>query len=253
MRHKNRREAEHKLSERVNSLLRKEEKTPFEIIVTSGKVHQKVLEKSIDLKAQIIVMGRSNTSSDKIAGLGSNAKKILSNSIIPVFTVGRRSVHKPKHLILPLDLSRPYNDRLNWAVESAVLFDATVSVVSVIDKKNSGLRPVYIKKLQELECDFTERNIGCATHLLENKSTVSREIVSFSNGTESGILLLMPYQNAESSGSNMGPVTSEVLSGTIAPVLYLVPRNRFGLSLDRSSQYFQPIYPSRIPIQDHLL
>lgn len=253
LRHKHRREAEHKLSERVNSLLRKEEKTPFEIIVTSGKVHQKVLEKSIDLKAQIIVMGRSNTSSDKMAGLGSNAKKILSNSIIPVFTVSRRSLEKPKRLILPLDLSRPYSDQLNWAIESAVLLDATVSVLSVIEKKKSGLRPVYVKKLQELECVFTERNIGCATHLLEKQSTVSREIVSFSNETESGIILLMPYQKEESSGSHLGPMTSEILSGTRVPVLYIVPRNRFGLSLDRSSQYFQPIYPSRISIQDQFL
>jgi nucleotide-binding universal stress UspA family protein len=253
LRHKHRREAEHKLSERVNSLLRKEEKTPFEIIVTSGKVHQKVLEKSIDLKAQIIVMGRSNACSDKAAGLGSNAKKILSSSIIPVFTVSRRSKEKPKDLILPLDLSRPYSDQLNWAIESAVLFDAAVTVVSVIDKKKSGLKPVYVKKLQELESVFTERNIGCATHLLENHSTVSREIVSFSNRTEAGILLLMPYQDEESSGSQMGPITSEVLSGTKVPVLYIAPRNRFGLSLDRSSQYFQPIYPSRIPIQDPLI
>ncbi len=57
---KQRREAENKLSEKVNSILN-EVKIPFELIVTSGKVHEKILEKSVDLNAQLIVMSKSNS------------------------------------------------------------------------------------------------------------------------------------------------------------------------------------------------
>jgi nucleotide-binding universal stress UspA family protein len=248
LKHKLRREAENQLSVRVNSILTKEEKTPFEIIVTSGKVHQKVLEKSIDLKAQMIVMGRSHSSSIHTTGLGSNAKRIISNSLIPVITVGPQKIDKRKHLILPLDLSKPYSEQLNWAIESALLLGASASVLAVIEKGRSGLRPVYLKKLKEIECVLSESNIECDTHLLENQSTISREIVSFSDRTEFGMILLIPYQKTESSGSYLGSITEEVLSKTEVPVLYIKPRNKFGLSLDRSSRYFQPIYPSRVTL-----
>jgi nucleotide-binding universal stress UspA family protein len=55
---KQRREAEDKLSERVNSILN-ESRTSFELMVSSGNVREKILEKSRDLNAQLIIMGRS--------------------------------------------------------------------------------------------------------------------------------------------------------------------------------------------------
>ncbi len=252
-RHRLRREAENKLSERVHAILSYEEKIPFEIIVTSGKVYQKVLEKSIDLNAQIILMGRSSSTRDNAAGIGSNAKRIISDSMIPVITFTDQGMDKRKHLILPLDLSKPCDDPLNWAIETALLLGAPVSAISIIEKDQSGLRPVYLKKLEETRCILSERNIACSTHLLENKSTISREIVSFSERTEHGIIVMVACNTKESPGSFSGSIASEVLARTRDPVIYIRPRNKFGLSMNRSSQYFQMIYPSRIPMQDPLV
>lgn len=251
--HTLRREAENKLSERVNSILKYEENIPFEIIITSGNVYQKVLEKSIDLHAQIIIMGRSSASPEKAAGIGSNARKIIANSTIPVITATNQKIAKEKHLILPLDLSRSCNEPLHWAIESALLLDASVSVISVIDKEQSDLRPVYLKKLEEARCIFAERNIECSPHLLENRSTTPREIVSFSERTENGIILLMTCYKKEASGTYPGSIAGEVIARTAAPVLYIQSRNKFGLSMDRSSRYFQAIYPLKVPIQDPLI
>jgi len=251
--HKLRREAENKLSERVNSILKYEDNIPFEIIITSGKVYQKVLEKAIDLNAQIILMGRSSLTPDKAAGMGINAKKIIAKSMIPVLTVTNQRIDKRKHLILPLELSRPCIDPLNWGIETALLLGAHVSVISIIEKEMSNQRPVYLKKLEEARCMFSERNIACSTHLLENQSTISREIVLFSDRMEHGIILLMTCYRKESSGTYPGSIAGEVLAKTEVPVLYIRARNKFGLSINRSSQYFKPIYPSKIPIQNPLI
>jgi len=248
--HKLRREAENRLSERVHSILSYEENIPFEIMITSGKVYQKVLEKSIDLNAQIILMGRNGSSHEKTKGMGSNAKRIMAQSMIPVISVSPQAVDKRKHLILPLDQTKPCTDQLNWAMETALLLDAQVSVLSIIERGQASLRPVYLKKLEEARCIFSERNIACSTHLVENHSTISREIVSFSDRTEHGIILLMTCYHQKSAGSFRGSVAYKVLDRTGVPVLYVQPRNQFGLSLNRSSRYFQSMYSSGIPEQD---
>ena len=248
-RHKLRREAENRLSERVHSILRYEEQIPFEIIVTSGKVYQKVLEKSIDLNTQIILMGRCSSSRANTKGLGSNTRRILAHSMVPVISFSFQGFDTRKHLILPLDLTSPCNEQINWAMETALLFDAPVSAIFVIEKEQSGLRPVYLKKLEETRCEFQARNISCTTHLLENQSTISREIVSFSDRTEHGILLLATCDKDGSSVSFRRTIVSQVLTLTEVPVLYIQPRNKFGLSLNRSSQYFQAIYPSKAQLE----
>lgn len=84
---KMRREAEQNLSVRVNKILSGEHSTEFEIIISSGNVHLKVLEKAIDLDARLIVMGESNSSKVPGKRIGSNTEQILLKSPIPVITI----------------------------------------------------------------------------------------------------------------------------------------------------------------------
>ena len=251
--HRLRREAENKLSERAHSILNMEDKIPFELIITSGKVHHKVLEKSIDLNAQIIVMGRSNSTQKRSQKVGSNAKKIVSISLVPVITVTGQRIDTRKHLILPLDLEAPYIDQLNWATDTALLLNASVSVITVIEKEMSSQRPVHLKKLKELSCLFSEKDIECNTHLLENQSTISREIITFSNRTEFGILMLLTRQKKNAASPYLGSIATEVLANTEIPVLFIHPKSQIRFSMNHAHQSNNPSNPSRIPLEDHFI
>ncbi len=248
--HKLRREAEGKLSERVNQILNKEENIPFELIVTSGNVQHKVLEKSIDLNAQMIVIGRSGSSQKRTTRIGSNAEKIVSKSLVPVVVVNRRRMGKHKHLILPLDLEKAYSDKLSGAIEIASALDAFVSVIAVTEKERSGLRPVYLKKLKEIAHSFGAKNVFCDTHLLESQSTISSEIISFSESIEDGIILLTTHHDKNAKRPYLGFMETEVLSRTEVPVLFLNPRSTIRLSFYNSGQYNHPTFPSVVPMGD---
>lgn len=253
LKHKLRREAENKLSERVNLILNKEEKVPFELIITSGKAHLKLLEKSIDLNARMIVIGKFNSSQKRTTRIGSNVKRIVSKSLVPVVVVNKQRFGNRKHLILPIDLETPYNDKLNRAIEIALLFGALVSVLAVIEKERSSLRPVYLKKLNEIGRSFSEKEIVCHTHLLENQTTISSEILTFSDSFEHGIILLMTHQEKKSDRPYLGLIETEVLARTEVPVLFLNPRNTNRLSMYNSNQQNQPVYPSGFPMEDHII
>lgn len=248
--HRLRREAENKLSEKVNLVLNKGEKIPFEIIITSGNVQQKVLEKSIDLNAQMIVIGRSSSSQKRTKRIGSNARKIITKSLVPVVVVNRPGSGKHKHLLLPLDLEKAYSDKLSGVINIALVLDAFVSVIAVTEKERSGLRPVYLKKLKEIARLFAEKNVLCDTHLLENQTTISSEIITYSEKIEDVIILLMARHDKKAERPYLGLMETEVLSRTGVPVLFLNPRSTVRLSYYNSSQYNHPSYPSAVPMGD---
>ena len=127
-----RRDAENKLSEKVNSILRKEDNTPFELIITSGKVHQKFLEKSCDLKAQTIVMGRSSSKELGKQRIGSNTKKIIAKAQVLVIVTSNNKIAEREHIILPLDLLKPIGSQVQFATDTALLLDADVSVIVIL-------------------------------------------------------------------------------------------------------------------------
>lgn len=218
--HKLRREAEIKLSERVNSVLKYEYNIPFEIIISSGKIHEKVLEKSMDLDARMIVIGRSKSSGGESTRLGSNAGRILAGSMVPVIVVSNRRIEKRMHLILPLNLESRYSDQLIWGIETALLLKAPVSLIAVVNRLAPGLRPLYLKKLKESRRLFIDNGIECNTHLLENQTTVYREILSFSGSLEFGIILLMMPQKKKVSSPPPGSIVSNVLARAKVPVLF---------------------------------
>lgn len=83
-RRKQRREAEQRLSEKVNSILSQGKSIEFEIMVSSGDVCQKILEKARDLHVRFIMMGMSYPNRDRNASGGTKAEQILEKSLVPV-------------------------------------------------------------------------------------------------------------------------------------------------------------------------
>jgi nucleotide-binding universal stress UspA family protein len=82
-----RRQVELQLASKVTTVLEGIDDISFELIVTSGKVHQKVLEKAVELDVDLIVMGRSDSNDREHQLIGKNAKKVLERSMVPVLTV----------------------------------------------------------------------------------------------------------------------------------------------------------------------
>jgi nucleotide-binding universal stress UspA family protein len=253
IKHKLRRDAENKLSERVNLILNNDKKVSFELIVTSGTAHQKVLEKSIDLNVLMIIIGRSNSSLKRTKKIGSNARKIISRSLVPVIVVNKQTLGKHKHLIFPVDLETPFSEKLPRVIEIALVLGAFVSVIAVIEKERASFRPVYLKKLREIDRLLNEQNVLCDTQLIENQTTISSEIHKFSGRIEAGIILLMTRQESKSDRPYLGVMEEEVLVRTDEPVLFLNPRNTVRLFLSNSNQLAHPASPSGVQLEDQFI
>ncbi len=220
---KMRRDAEYKLSERVHSVLKSEDSTAFELIITSGKVDQKILEKASDLNAQLIIMGRSNSRGLKNRKIGSNTKYILTHAQLPVITVSENRFAENNYLVVSLDLSKPVDYMVACAIDTARLLHAGVILISVIAKEMASFEPHYRARLKEIRQFLRAHQIKCNSHLLFAHNSVPEEILAFSNRIDSAVILMMTRLENDSRRSKIGSTTLEVIAHSKVPVQCINP------------------------------
>jgi nucleotide-binding universal stress UspA family protein len=213
-----RRDAENKLSEKVHSVWKAEDKIPFELIVTSGKVYKKIVEKAVDLNVRLIIMGSSGCLYNKKSSIGRNTKKILLKSHVPVITLRSNHSADDSYIIVPVDLFKPFGNQIKCAVDMARLLGAGVCVLSVIERGMLGLEPVYKSRLRDIRQLLRDMDISCTSRLQLAQSTVAEEILSFANRIDSGLILIMSQHETEKGSSKLGSTAREVIVNAEVPV-----------------------------------
>lgn len=239
---------EFELASKVNSILSGDDSVSFELMVTSGKIYQKILEKASELDIDMIIMGRSDASNRKKSSLGTNAARIIKRSDIPVLTIRNMEAHSYRHVLVPLDLSAPVSLQLAKVIELAELLNAMVTVCTILHSSKSELETVYRRRLINIEKLFTKYDISCRVKLIITEKRVVDEILSCSKRYKPNLLILMTQEEAEITDLSVGSVANELICKSEIPVLSLSPvlrkdrhphRSLFGF-IDKSiNQYGQ--------------
>lgn len=218
-----RREAELQLSSRVNRLFPEEEKTAFELIVSSGKVHRKILEKASELQAGMIIMGRSDGSDLTRKYLGSNAGHVVAKASVPVVTVRSSRFSSLDHLLLPLDLSGPVTIQIAKAIELLQQLPWKVTVCSILHPVRTDLEMLYRERLKEIKQLFGDYEIDCRVQLVVSAKTVSAEILATAKKVHAGQIMLMTRGEEDHNDLFIGSTAGEVIKKSDFPVLSLTP------------------------------
>lgn len=219
--HKIRREAEQRLSMRVHEILSKEHQTEFELIITSGKVHQKVLEKARDLDARLIVMGKSDSFKNKKKTLGSNTQQILLKSPTPVITVYDSGKNGISNLVLPLDLNESNTYPLKHAIEFAFKFPVNIIVVSILPNGMKSLHKIFQDKLDHIINIFKNLKIPCEMQLIAEKTSITEDIISFMKNIDDGFMMMMTKELSAKEKEAIGTCAQELIVKSDIPVFCL--------------------------------
>jgi len=218
-----RRESELKLASKVNRNLSGDEYISYELIVSSGGVHRKILEKASELNMDLIIMGRCDSKGGTKSRLGSNATKVIERSEIPVLTI--RNSHAPtcQHILVPLDLSTPVSLQLAKAIEWAEMLNALVTVCAVIPPDGPGPQAAYKRRLIEIKKLFDQYDISCRVRLLIKEKQVVDEILSCSRKYHPNLMMLMTQEEAKVTALSLGSIADALLSKSEIPMLTVTP------------------------------
>ncbi len=218
-----RREAEMQLSSRVNRIYPDREKISFELIITAGKVHQKILEKSTELNANLIIMGRSDGSDLTRNYLGSNASQVISKATLPVVTVRNSRILSNAHVLLPLDLYNPVTIKIAKAIEVLQQQGSRVTICSILHPDRIILEPAYRTRLKEIKKLFVDYEIDCRVQLVISGNTLAAEILEVARKVQADEIMLMTQGEKDHTEMFIGSTAREVIKNSEIPVLSFTP------------------------------
>ena len=223
MEQKIRLESEFKLASKVNGILSGIEGVSFELIVTSGRVYRKILEKASEMDIDLIIMGRSDTVDSTKPLLGSNASKVIERSDIPVLTIKSRENNSNRHVLVPLDLSAPVGLQLAKTIEIAKLLNAIVTIFTILHSSDTSLEASYRGRLMEIKKLFSEYGIFCRAKLMFTERKVADKIASCLARYHADMLVLMTQNESGIAELSLGTVATELICKSEIPVLSFTP------------------------------
>jgi nucleotide-binding universal stress UspA family protein len=216
-------ESELKLASKVNKILSGDESVSFELIVTSGKVYRKIVEKASELDADLLIMGRSDATHHTKSFLGTNSTRVIERSNIPVLTLSNGKNQTFRHMLVPIDLSAPVTLQLAKAIEIAELLRASVTVCTILNPGWPKLEAAYRKRLIEIKKLFAQYDIFCRVKLIITEKKVVDGILSCYERYHPDMLFLMTQEESEIPELSIGSNAYRLICKSEIPVLTITP------------------------------
>ena len=193
--------------------------------VLQGKIYNKIVATAVSVKAEMIIMGRKD-SSDRVKNFtGTNTVHIIRESNIPIITLKRKiPAAGCRHILLPLDLSKPVLKQVRSSIHIAHLLSAQISIVSVLTVDRASLEISYSVRLAEIRDLFEKSGIHCNYTLIKDFSPDLPVILnSHASKIKADLLITMTQQEQNFTNYFIGSHAQEIINRSDIPVLSMTP------------------------------
>ena len=193
--------------------------------ILQGKIYDKIVDTAVAIKAEMIIMGRKD-SSDMVKNFtGANTLHIIRESNIPVITLKREiALTGSRHILLPLDLSKQVLKQVCSSVRIAHLLSAKISIVSVLPVDRASVEISYSVRLNELRELFEKSGINCNYKLIKDTSPDLPVILNnYAREIKADLLITMTQQELNFTEYFIGSVAQEIINKSDVPVLSITP------------------------------
>lgn len=218
------RRIEIEFSSRVHKIFEQHRMVPFELILTGGKVHKRVVEKVRELQADLVVMGRSDEDRANHPCVGSNALKVISACDVPVFSVRKNGSFSPRHMLIPLWPGTRISQPVSTAVELSAYLGMKVTLAQITGPGNgkrdssSGMRLEMIRKV------FHTAGVICDTMIIPHQGSLWEELWTAIRDRDTDLVFLVNHDETDISHSHIESDIHNILRNSEYPVLSINPR-----------------------------
>jgi nucleotide-binding universal stress UspA family protein len=210
----------------MNSLIQKYQQehkdARFEVIFRKGRVYQEITKAARHIHADLIFTGTHGVSGYEQYWIGSNAYRIVTQAPCPVVTV-RRDYDFSKgirHILLPLDSSLETKQKLPFACDLSVMFDATIHVLIIYNTPLKVIRKRIDKIAEEAEVCLKEKSVKYVFERLE-ADNVAASILKYTETNEIDLLTIMTDQGTTTANKFLGPYSQQLINNATIPVMSL--------------------------------
>lgn len=204
---------------------RKETGLKISAIVEEGKIYQVINEVAQKLNATFIVMGTKGVASSKF--IGSNALKVVKTAPCPVITI-RGKEHKKgcDIIVVPLDLTKETNDKVNKAIQVAKIFKAEIYAVSVLLTGKEDVVSKLKSQLLLVQSYIEKNGVKCNAEfikILKKDDKLSNAVIAYGTKVGADLIMIMTQQEKDIKEFFIGSQAKAVINNSDIPVLSISP------------------------------
>ncbi len=203
--------------------------SPFSMSFTTGvrqgKIYEQIIQAAREARADIIFMGRTDSSDVKKNITGTNTMHIIKEAEIPVITLRKTPENQAcSHIILPLDLTKQTIIQASNAVASARMLNASITVISLAPDGRKSTEIKFSKRLDEIRNIFEKLDIECGIKLLpysdKNRFKLLNDMI---RELEGELVMIMTQQELNFTDYFIGSNAQEIINKSDFPVMSISP------------------------------
>jgi len=161
------------IDKRLNDLAKKvHDETGIKVntMTRTGKIYDEIVTAAEDLKANLIVMGTMGVVGLKKRIMGSNASRVVRESTCPVITI-KGKIHRfgIRHILLPLDLTKETKEKVDKAIEIALLYGSIIHVVTIVSSDDEFLMNKLTRQMNQVIEFIDKAGIKCTSEFVNGK------------------------------------------------------------------------------------
>ncbi len=223
----NQNDFEKKIEEKLLQLaqdIKKEYGVTVQCILKTGNPSREITNVAKEIKASLIVMGTHGYSPLEELVIGSTALKTLNHSLCPTMAMSSEATHKGYNkVLLPIDTSAHTRQKVNYTLELAQQFSASVHAVALLHTKEEIEKPKIELILHQIEKLAKEKNVPFHSDVLSDVKNTATTTVNYAEKIDADLIVIMTDQDAELSGFFLGPYAQQVIHLSKVPVIAIKP------------------------------
>lgn len=198
----------------------------FTITVEKGKPYEEIEDLAEEFNPSMVLLGRNEDASKSKKYLGSNTLHIINETDYPVVTIYGKN--KPsdaqKTILLPLDLTKNFNEQITVALEYAKTYDAAIKAISVDFVDSIAHDSQQLVKMNKIKSFFEENNVNIVTEIIEaKKENIAQIINQQAELLNPMFVVVMLREETNFKRFFIGSVAREIIESCSAPVLSVQP------------------------------
>ncbi|MBL7932601.1 MAG: universal stress protein [Bacteroidia bacterium] len=197
-----------------------------ESIIKVGSPNREICDVAKEVKASLIIMGTHGYSPIQEILIGSTALKVITNAPCPTMAMSSTASHKGyNNILMPFDTTATSRHKVNFTLEFAKKFNATVHSVALLDDEDDrGAMEVILKQVDDLA---KEKGVKTTSEILSNVKNRATATVTAAEQKGADLLVIMTDQDAELSGLFLGPYSQQILHLSKVPVIAIRPADLY--------------------------
>ncbi|MCC6371393.1 MAG: universal stress protein, partial [Bacteroidia bacterium] len=181
-------------------------------IVRLGSASTAITEVANEVDASLIVMGTHGYSPIQELVIGSTALKVFTKSPCPTMAMNNHATHVGyRKIILPMDNTANSKQKVNYAIEFAKKFSATLQVVALMQEGNESDGPAFNVVLKQISDRAAEQGVTVHAEILKSVVNSARSTIKYCEENGGDLIVIMTDQDAELSGFFLGPYSQQII------------------------------------------